>query len=49
MRKIPDLSHINKGLIFHLSEKGPKGALKGAVRKNITNITIITPTPKTYP
>ena len=53
MRKIPDLSHINKGLIFYFSEKGSKGGAKGGLFQlfisNMTDMTLMTPTPKTYP
>ena len=53
MRKIPDLSHVNKGLNFYFFEKGVKGGLWGGefwvFVLNMTDMTLMIPTPKTYP
>ena len=53
MRKIPDLSHINKGLIFYFFEKASSGGNSGVFLNfsfsNMTDMTLMTSTPKTYP
>ena len=52
MRKIPDLSHINKGLIYFFSEKAFSGGNSGVFFEffisNMTDMTLMTFTPKTY-
>ena len=50
MRKIPDSSQINKGVDFYFSEKASIGGNSGVFFEFfISNMTLMTPTPKTYP